>query len=131
MNYPALGIFLTMMWFFLFILWLFLLFRILFDLFRDRSLSGWAKAGWTIFLIILPFLAVLVYVIVRGRGMSERTAKRAEAAEADFRSYVQSAATPAAGTSHVDEIAKLAELKDRGVLTDQEFEQAKSKLLAA
>jgi hypothetical protein len=131
MNYPALAIFLTMMWFFLWILWLFLLVRVGLDVFRDGSLSGWAKAGWIVLLIIFPFLGVLIYVIARGSGMSERTQQRKAAAEEEFRDSVRSAAEEAPGSSPATEITKLADLKDRGVITEEEFQQAKSKLLAA
>ena len=92
MQYPLLSAFLTMMWFFLWILWLFLLFWIIFDVFRSRDLSGWAKALWLIFIIVLPFLGVLVYLIVRGSSMHERQARDAQAQDEAFAAYVKDAA---------------------------------------
>ncbi|MYW70119.1 SHOCT domain-containing protein [Streptomyces sp. SID8379] len=112
-------------------MWFFLLFRIITDVFRDRELSGWAKAGWMIFCIVLPFLGVFVYVIVRGKGMGERDAEQTRRAQEAFQDYVRKAAAPAAGTaSGTDELARLAELHASGALTDQEFERAKTKLLS-
>ncbi len=132
-DYPLLNAFLTMLWFFLWILWFFLLFRIFADLFRDDSLSGWGKAGWTVLVIVLPFLGVLVYLIARGKGMGERDVKQAQAQEQAFRSYVQEVAaeSPPSGLTRADELAKLASLKDRGDITDAEYENAKAKVLAS
>jgi hypothetical protein len=127
-DYPVLGAFLTFLWFFLWIVWIFILFKVFIDIFRSHDLSGWAKALWIIFVIILPFLGVLVYVIVRGRSMTQRDLEHAQQNEAAFRSYVQEAA--ASSTSSADELAKLADLKDKGVITDAEFQQEKAKLLA-
>ncbi|MCI3273871.1 SHOCT domain-containing protein [Streptomyces cylindrosporus] len=122
-----------MMWFFLWIMWFMLLFRVIGDIFRDDGLGGWGKAGWTLFVCVLPFLGVLVYLIARGRGMGERAMRRAEAQEQAFRSYVQRAAadTPAAGPTRADELAKLASLHDHGDLSDAEYESAKSKVLTS
>ncbi|MEV8092801.1 SHOCT domain-containing protein [Kitasatospora sp. NPDC085879] len=131
-DYPLLNIFWTMLWFFLWILWFFLLFRIFGDLFRDDSVGGWGKAGWSIFVILVPFLGVFVYLIVRGKGMGERELRMRMQAEQDFRSYVQQAAA-GSGTGpsgHVDELAKLADLKKSGAITDEEYQQAKAKVLA-
>ncbi|WP_262704597.1 MULTISPECIES: SHOCT domain-containing protein [Streptomyces] len=127
MNYPLLNIFLTTMWVFLWILWLFLLFRVLADLFRDDSLNGWAKAGWTVFVLVLPFLGVFVYLVARGRGMGMRETKRAEKAEADFREYMRTTVT----TGRAEELEHLVELKNHGELTAEEYERAKAKVLAA
>src|SRR5690348_1156188 len=101
MNYPLLDAFVTMLWFFLWVLWIFLLFWIIFDLFRSRDLSGWAKALWLIFIIVLPFLGVLVYVIARGSSMHERQARDAQAQEQEFRAYVRDATS---STSSADEL---------------------------
>ncbi|MFC5910450.1 SHOCT domain-containing protein [Streptacidiphilus monticola] len=132
MNYPLLNIFLTTMWIFLWVLWIFLLVRVFMDLFRDRDLSGWAKAGWSVFLIVLPFLGVFVYMIARGRGMAERQVKEAEEAESQFRAYVREAAHgDGAGDTTAGQLARLVDLKDHGDLTEEEYQQAKSKLLAA
>ncbi|MFI6145563.1 SHOCT domain-containing protein [Streptomyces sp. NPDC051109] len=125
-DYPLLNMFWTMMLIFIWVLWFMLLFRIIGDIFRDDDLNGWAKTGWTVFVIILPFLGVFVYLIARGRGMGERELRRAQRNEEEFRSYVQSAAGP----SQAEELARLAELRDRGDISAAEFEQAKAKVLA-
>ncbi|MFD8982786.1 SHOCT domain-containing protein [Streptomyces sp. NPDC059564] len=127
-DYPLLNMFWTMMMIFIWVLWFMLLFRVIGDIFRDDGLSGWGKAGWTIFVILLPFLGVFVYLIARGRGMGERELKRAQRSEEEFRSYVRQSA--GAG-SQAEELARLAELKNRGDITAAEFEQAKAKVLAA
>jgi hypothetical protein len=127
-NYPLLNVFWTMLWFFLWILWIFLLIRIFIDIFRSDDMGGWAKAGWSIFVIILPFLGVLVYVIARGSGMARRDQQQAIAADKAARSYIQSAA--GTSTSVAEEVNKLAALRDQGVLTEQEFETQKAKVLS-
>lgn len=127
-NYPLLDAFLTMLWFFLWILWIFLLIRIFMDIFRSEDMGGWAKAGWSIFVIILPFLGVLVYLIARGSSMARRDQQQAVAADQAARSYIQSAA--GTSTSTAEEINKLAALRDQGVLTEQEFQAQKAKVLA-
>ena len=134
-NYPLLNVFWTMLEFFLWILWFFLLFKIITDLFRDHTLSGWAKAGWIVLVIVLPFLGVLLYVIVRGRSMAERDREQAQQADDAFKQYVrQAAAAPGAGagagSGQVDELSRLADLKASGALTEEEFQKAKDKLLA-
>ena len=126
-NYPLLDAFLTMLWFFLWILWIFLLIRIFMDIFRSDDMGGWAKAGWSIFIIILPFLGVLVYLIVRGSSMARRDQQQAIAADQAARSYIQSAA--GTSTSTAEELNKLVALRDQGVLTAQEFEAQKAKVL--
>jgi signal transduction histidine kinase len=127
-NYPLLGAFMTMLWFFLWILWLFLLFRIILDIFRDDSMSGWAKTGWLIFVIILPFLGVFVYVVARGRGMNERAVAEAQAKQEAMDSYIRATAAGET-TSQADELSKLAALKANGTISAQEFEQAKARLI--
>ncbi|MEY9836667.1 SHOCT domain-containing protein [Streptacidiphilus sp. EB103A] len=134
-NYPLLNVFWTMLEFFLWILWFFLLFKIITDLFRDHSLSGWAKAGWILLVIVLPYLGVLLYVIIRGRSMGERDREQARQADAAVKQYIrQAAATPGAesgtGANHVDELSRLADLRSSGALSDEEFQKAKDKLLA-
>ena len=130
-NYPLLDIFLSTLYFFCWILWIMLLFWIILDIFRSQDLTGWGKAGWLLFVIILPLIGVLVYLIARGRSMGERQAKDAEARDQATRAYIKEAAGSNGGTSQSDELAKLAGLHDKGVLSDQEFEQAKAKVLAA
>jgi hypothetical protein len=127
-NYPLLDLFWTMMWLFLWILWFFLLFRILTDIFRSRD-SGWIKALWTIFVIILPFLGVLVYLIARGDSMGERERAATLKAEDQFRSYVRDVATTSP-TTPTDQLATLADLHKQGLLTEEEFAQQKARLLA-
>jgi len=120
-------LFWSMLWFFMFFIWLMLLFRVFGDIFRSKDMGGWGKALWTIFVIVLPFLGVLIYVVARGAGMAERDVRDYQAAEAATQSYIREAAGP---TSSADEIAKLATLRDRGVLTNDEFESQKAVLLA-
>ncbi|MFI5672995.1 SHOCT domain-containing protein [Streptomyces sp. NPDC051704] len=127
-DYPLLNMFWTMLMIFLWVLWFFLLFRIIGDIFRDDELSGWGKAGWLIFVILVPFLGVFVYVIARGRGMGERELKQAQRNEEQFRSYVRQSA--GAGSA-AEELSRLAELKNRGEITEAEFQQAKNKVLTA
>ena len=127
MNFPLLDSFLTMLWFLLWIMWLFLLFRVVLDIFRDDELSGAAKALWLIFILILPFLGVLVYLIVRGGGMGARAAAEMQARHEAVDDYIRT--TAAGAKSPADELAKLAALKADGTLTENEFEQAKAKLL--
>ncbi|MEU7701513.1 MULTISPECIES: SHOCT domain-containing protein [unclassified Streptomyces] len=129
-DYPLLNVFWTMLWFFLWIMWLFLLFKVITDIFRDHSLNGWAKAGWLIFCILLPYLGVLVYVIARGRSMGERDVKQAKDSEAAFQDYIRKAAGKQGGGSATEELARLAELKDKGAITPEEFDKAKAKVLA-
>ena len=127
MDYPLLNLFWTMLYFFLWIAWLFLLFKVFGDIFRSRDLGGGAKAAWCIFVILAPFLGTFIYVIARGQGMGERDIEAFRAQQAQFEAYVKE--TAGSGTS-ADELAKLADLKAKGVLTDAEFEAQKAKLLA-
>lgn len=126
MSYPLLDVFWTMLWFFLWVLWIFLLVRVFMDIFRSRDLSGWGKAGWSIFAIILPFLGVFVYLIVRGGKMAEREYGEAQVQEQEFRSYVREAAH---GDGTADELAKLADLRDQGVISEADFQLGKEKVL--
>lgn len=113
--------------FFLLFAWIWILISIISDLFRDHELSGIAKAVWVFFLVFIPFLGALVYLIVRGNGMRDRTIKEQADAKKQFDSYVREQAQSA---SPADELHKLAELKDKGALSQAEFESAKAKLLA-
>lgn len=112
---------------FFFVIWIWILITILSDLFRDHELSGWAKAAWVLFLVFIPFLTALVYLIARGEGMRDRTIKAQADAKKHFDEYVRQQAHAA---SPADELHKLAELKDKGALSQEEFDQAKQKLLA-
>jgi len=127
-DYPLLNVFWTTMWVFLWILWFILLFRVIGDIFRDDEMSGWGKSGWTVFVVVLPYLGVFVYLIARGRGMGEREVKRAQQREQEVRTYIRESAGP---TGHAEELSRLAELKNHGDLTSAEYEQAKAKVLAA
>jgi hypothetical protein len=127
-DYPILGLFWTMLIFFLWFAWIMLVFRIFADVFRSHDMGGLSKGLWCVFVIILPLLGVLIYLIVRGDSMVQRDVAAAKADEAAFRDYVQNAA--GGGTSTAAELSKLAELHSAGVLTDDEFAQQKAKLLA-
>ncbi len=109
----------------LFVIWIWILFAIITDLFRDHDASGWAKAIWILFLVFIPFLTMLVYLIVRGQGMRERAIKAQAEAKHEFDSYIRQEAQ----TTPADELHKLHELKEKGALTDAEYERAKQKLL--
>jgi heme exporter protein D len=126
-DYPILGLFWTMLIFFLWFAWIMLLFRVFADIFRSKDMGGFAKALWSIFVLIVPFLGVFLYLIVRGRAMTDRDIEDAQAREEQFRSYVQQTAGTGGGTA--DELTKLAQLKAQGVITDAEFAQQKAKLL--
>ncbi len=117
----------SMFWFMLLFAWIWLLITILSDIFRDRELSGGAKALWVIFLVFLPWLGALVYLIARGGSMHERQRKSAEAAEANFKSYVQDVAGSSSSTA--EELRKLAELRDSGTISAEDYERAKAKVL--
>jgi putative oligomerization/nucleic acid binding protein/phospholipase D-like protein len=125
-------VFLSMLEFFFFIIWIWLLIVIFSDIFRSRDLSGWGKALWTIFVVILPYLGVFIYLIVRGRSMHERAEQAAQAQDAAMRKYVQSVAAPDAGGGGgaSAELARLADLRDKGVISEAEFQQGKAKALA-
>ncbi|MEV7415953.1 SHOCT domain-containing protein [Streptomyces sp. NPDC089919] len=128
-DYPLLNLFWTMLWLFLWIMWFFLLFKVISDIFRDHSLGGWGRAGWLILVLLLPYLGVLVYLIARGRSMGERDVKQVKEQEEAFRTYVRkAAATDPPGSAA--ELHALSALKDKGDLTQEEFDRAKAKLLA-
>jgi uncharacterized membrane protein len=129
-DYPLLSVFWSMLWFFLWIMWFILLFRVIVDIFRDDKLNGWAKAGWLVFVIILPFLGVLIYVIARGKHMGQREVAQAREQQAAFDSYVRETAKGGEGRpSSADELAKLSEIRARGDITDEEFRRAKELVL--
>lgn len=123
---PLLNVFFTMLWFFLFVLWIFLLVKIIVDIFRSQDLGGWGKAGWLIFVLLLPFLGVLVYVIARGRSLGERETAKLATHEAAFQDYVRKTAQI---PTQADELGKLTQLRDHGDISDAEYQQAKSKIL--
>ena len=125
-DYPAMGIFWSMMWFFLWIIWLMLLFRVIGDIFRSQDLGGFAKVMWLLLVIVLPFFGIFIYMIARGHAMAQHDMNAAQARDEQFKAYVQQVA-PSSGSA--DELAKLAELHQSGVLTDAEFAQQKAKVL--
>jgi hypothetical protein len=129
-GYPVLDAFLTMLWFFLFIIWIWLLIMVFIDIFRSHDMGGGAKALWVIFIIILPLLGVLVYLIARGGKMHERAAAEAAQQQKAFDAYVKQTAGSGGGSA-ADQLSKLADLKSQGVLTDAEFEAQKAKILAS
>src|SRR4051794_26427196 len=118
---------LTVLEVFLLVAWFWILITVISDLFRDHEMSGWGKAAWVLFLIILPFLGTLIYLIARGEGMRDRAIKEQADARKHFESYIRETA----GSSSVDELHKLSELKQRGDISQAEFDQAKAKLLAS
>ncbi|HMK62782.1 MAG TPA: SHOCT domain-containing protein [Acidimicrobiales bacterium] len=128
-DYPLGGVFLTMLYFFLFVIWIWILITVFIDIFRSHDINGWVKALWVIFIVILPFLGVLVYLIARGGKMQERELRDAIQQKNAFDQYIRQTAG-AAGQSTADQIAKLADLKNQGLTTDAEFESEKAKLLA-
>ena len=122
-------VFVSLFWFMLLVAWISLLFRVIGDIFRDDELSGAMKAFWTLFIILLPWLGILVYLIARGGSMHERAIKEAHAADARMRAYVQDAA--GTGSSHVaSELRELAALRDAGTISPEDYAQAKAKVLA-
>jgi ABC-type multidrug transport system fused ATPase/permease subunit len=121
-------VFWSMLWFFLFFIWIWLLITVFADIFRSHDIGGFAKAMWVIFVIVVPFLGVLVYLIARGHKMSEHAAAAAQAQNDAMRAYVQEAAGP---TSTAAELQKLAELHQQGVLSDDEFAAQKAKALSS
>jgi hypothetical protein len=122
-------VFLSMLWFTLFFIWVWLLIAVFTDLFRSDDLSGWGKAGWAIFMILLPYLGVFVYLIARGKKMGEHAMQEAERQEAATRQYIQTVSAQSA-SSPADELQKLDALRKGGTLTEEEFAAAKAKVLA-
>jgi Short C-terminal domain/Phospholipase_D-nuclease N-terminal len=127
-SYPLLNVFWTIFEIFLWVIWIWILIWILIDIFRSHDLSGWAKALWLIFIIFIPLIGVLVYLIVRGGKMHEHAVQYQRQEDREARAYIREAAgTPSAA----DQLAKLADLHDRGKLTDAEFEAEKAKVLGS
>ena len=120
-------VFWSILWFTLFFIWIWLLIIVFSDIFRSHDIGGWAKALWIIFVILLPYLGVFVYLLARGHKMSEHAIDAAQKEDAARRQYIQQVA---ATTSPADELAKLADLKNNGTITDAEYDQMKAKVLA-
>ena len=121
-------VFWSLMYFWLFFIWIWLLITVFSDIFRSQDLGGFAKALWCIFVIVLPFLGVFVYLIARGHKMNEHAAQAAQAQDARQRAYIQN--TVGQTSSPAEELSRLADLKNQGVITDAEFDQLKAKALS-
>ena len=128
-SYPLLNVFWTIFEVFLWVIWIWILVAIFIDIFRSHDLSGWGKALWFLFVLLIPLIGVLVYLIVRGGSMHDRAAQQAQQQDEAFRSYVKQAAADSPDST-ADQLAKLADLRDRGVITPEDFERGKSKILA-
>jgi hypothetical protein len=129
-DYPFLDVLWTMILFFCWVAWFWILILIITDLFRRHDTSGWIKALWVIFLIVLPFLGVLIYLIVNSKGMAERQAERAQASQEQFAGYVRSVSAGGGGGGAASEIEKAKALLDSGAITQAEFDSLKAKALA-
>ncbi|WP_326580027.1 SHOCT domain-containing protein [Streptomyces sp. NBC_00481] len=129
-DYPLLSVFWSMLVFFLWIMWFVLLFRVVVDIFRDDDLSGWAKAGWLVFTVLLPFLGVFVYVVARGKNMGRREISQARAQQEAFDAHIREASGGMGRPSSTDELARLSEIRARGDITDEEFRRAKELVLS-
>jgi type VI protein secretion system component VasK len=127
-SYPLLNIFWSMFIFFLWILWIWILIWIIIDIFRSHDLGGFAKALWFLFIVFIPLVGVLVYLIARGGKMHEHAVQQAQQQDREFRAYVQDAA---GSQSSADQLAKLADLRDRGVISAEEFTREKAKVLGS
>jgi hypothetical protein len=123
--------FLSLLYFAMFFIWIWMMVVVFGDIFRSDDLSGWGKALWTIFIIVLPYLGVFAYLIARGRGMGERAQQMAHAQDAAARAYIQQAVDTkgGGGASAAEEIGRLATLRDQGVINEAEFQQGKAKVL--
>jgi len=127
-QYPLLGVFWTIFEIFLWVIWFWILITVFIDIFRSQDLNGWGKALWFLFVLFIPLIGVLVYLIARGGKMHERAVRTAQQQDQQFREYVQDAA---GSGNTADQLAKLADLRDRGVITPAEFEAQKAKVLAS
>jgi len=128
-SYPLLDAFWTILEIFLWVIWIWILIYVFADIFRSHDLSGWAKALWFLFVLLIPMVGVLVYLIVRGGSMHERALRQAQLRDEAFRQYMQQTAPPAPPTT-TDQLEKLADLRDRGVISSDEFDREKAKVLA-
>jgi hypothetical protein len=126
-NYPFLDVMWTMLVFFAWVIWFWMLITVLMDVFRRHDLSGWGKAGWTIFVIILPFIGVLTYLIVESKGMAERNMAAAQTAQAQTDDYIRSVA----GADPATQISQAKQLLDSGAISAQEYDALKQKALGA
>jgi Phospholipase_D-nuclease N-terminal/Short C-terminal domain len=127
-DYPFLDVLWTMIIFFAWVIWIWMMVAILSDVFRRRDMSGWGKAAWTVFLIVLPFVGVLTYLIINHDGIAERRVKDAQVAQAEFDDYVKSVAKDSGGAAA--EIEKAKSLLDSGAINQSEYEALKARTLA-
>jgi len=126
-NYPLLNVFLTIFWFFIWCLWIFLVVWTIILIFRSRDLSGWGKAGWLVFVVLVPLIGVLAYLVARGSHLAdEQVSDPGTPQNEPYRAYSRNEEQ---GKHSADELTKLADLRDRGVITDQEFQKGKVQLL--
>jgi len=128
-SYPLLNVFWTIFEVFLWVIWIWILIWVFIDIFRSRDLSGGAKALWFLFVLFIPLIGVLVYLIVRGGSMHERSVQLERQQDQEARSYIQQAASDSPAST-ADQLTKLADLRDRGVITQEEFDREKAKVLA-
>ncbi|HTP15302.1 MAG TPA: SHOCT domain-containing protein [Streptosporangiaceae bacterium] len=128
-SYPLLDLFWTLLEFFLWVIWIWILIMVIIDIFRSHDLGGFAKALWFLFVLFIPLIGVLVYLIARGGSMHERAVRQAQHQDAEMRRYVQQAAAESPAST-ADQLAKLADLRDRGVISAAEFDREKAKILA-
>src|SRR5215469_4707843 len=129
-SYPLLGAFWTILEVFLWVLWMWVLIYVFIDIFRSRDLSGWGKALWFLFVLLIPLIGVLVYLIARGGKMQEHATQDAQQQDQEFKQYVQQAVA-SSPASTADQLSKLADLRDRGVISADEFEREKAKVMAS
>jgi Short C-terminal domain len=123
-------VFYSFLWFFLFFIWIWLLIIVFSDIFRSHDLGGWAKALWVIGIIIFPYLGVFIYLIARGGKMHEHAVQDAQASDAAARAYIQNAVGPGGGGSAADQLSRLADLKAKGVIDDDEFQKLKAQAIS-
>ena len=126
-DYPFLDVFWSMLIFFMWVIWIWILITVFIDLFRRHDVSGWAKAAWMVFVIVLPFLGVFIYIITQGRQMTERRAAEVQAANAQFEDHIR---TVAGADAPADQIAKAKGLLDSGAIDQAEFDKLKAQALA-
>lgn len=124
-------VFLSMLYFFLFVIWIWLLISVFTDIFRSHDMSGWAKAAWAVFVIVLPYIGVFAYLIARGGKMAEHAAAETHRRDQAFRSYVRDAAAEPGAPGPADQLSKLASLRNEGVIDDTEFQRLKARITAA
>lgn len=129
LEFGVWDVFVSMLWFTLFFLWIWLWIMIVSDIFRSDDLTGWGKAGWIILAVVFPYLGAFLYLIIRGRNMTERRGREMAQMESQRQEYIRQVASSSGGVSSADELAKLAKLKEEGVISGEEFEAGKKKVL--